>query len=135
MAESTANRHHALLVRLYDAARVSDWATILPMWDADVVLHEMDALPYGGTFEGIGPAGEVMANLVAGLDMSTLVVEYILADEEHAVAVVRIKLRGGFGEVRISEHWKFKNDKAVEARPFYWDPAAVAKAVEYAKSA
>ena len=133
MVQSAGSRNHDLLVRLYDAATKSDWATILPMWDNDVVLHEMPGLPYGGTFHGIAPAGEVMANLGAGLVMSTLVVEYILADEERAVAVVRVGLQGGLGEVRISEHWKFRNGKAVEVRPFYWDPEAVTKAIESAK--
>lgn len=102
------------------------------MWDDNIVLHEMERLPYSGTFEGIGPAGEVLANLDAGLDMSTLHVDYILTYDEHVVAVVRVHLQGGLGEIRISEHWKFKDGKAIEVRPFYWDPAAVAKAVEYA---
>jgi len=133
IVQSPSSRNHDLLVRLYDAARHSDWATILPMWDDNVVLHEMPGLPYGGTFEGIASAGEVMANLGAGLDMSTLVVEYILADEERAVAMIRVGLHGGLGEIRVSEHWKFRNGKAVEVRPFYWDPEAVTEAVASTK--
>jgi ketosteroid isomerase-like protein len=54
-------------------------------------------------------------------------VEYLLADEEHAVAHVHVRLSGGL-QARISEHWTIRDGRVVELRPFYWDPGAITAA-------
>lgn len=121
-----------LLASIYDSARSGDWEVLLGLFDPGVVLYESEALPVGGTYRGIDEVGAVLARLSTVLDGGSLEVEYICADEHHAVASLRVRFADGSGETRISEHVTIRDGVAVELRPFYWDTDAVNAAIERA---
>jgi ketosteroid isomerase-like protein len=127
-------QNQQLLASIYESARVGDWAALLARFDPGVVLHESTALPVGGTYRGIDAVGEVLGTLSMVLDGSSLEVEYVCADEHHAVASLRVRFADGRGETRLSEHITIRDGLAVEIRPFYWDTDAINAAIARANT-
>ena len=123
-----------LLDSMYGAARVDDWVTLLALFHPDVVLHESSALPVGGTYRGMEAVGPVLGRLGAILDGRSLEVEYVCADEHHAVASLRVRFADGSGETRLSEHVTIRDGMVVEIRPFFWDTNAVVDALRRANA-
>jgi ketosteroid isomerase-like protein len=110
----------------------ADFAELAPFFAADVVLHQADALPYGGTWQG--HAG-MEAFFTA---MSTAWASFTLLDQEFVesgdVVVVRTHVRataratGREVEFPILQLVRVAGGRITEVRPFYWDTAAIAAA-------
>jgi ketosteroid isomerase-like protein len=127
MSEATAARTLELVEGIYASVKREDWDGLLSVFDPDVVMFESEALPYAGTYRGLDEVSAALGAVSQGMDLGSLQVEYVLADEEHAVGHIRVKLSGGI-EVRISEHWTIRDGRVVELRPFYWDPSTITAA-------
>jgi ketosteroid isomerase-like protein len=127
MSEVTAAGTLELVEGIYAAVKRQDWDSLLSAFDPDIVMFESEALPYAGTYRGLDEVSAALATVSQGMDLDSLEVEYVLADEEHAVGHIRVTLSGGL-EVRISEHWTIRDGKVVELRPFYWDPSTITAA-------
>jgi ketosteroid isomerase-like protein len=101
---------------------------MLDLFDPDVVVHEPESLPYGGTYRGrdefLAAMGGMMATHVDGKRVR---LDKVVADDEQVVARWRYPWRldesHEFVEVEVNEWLTFRNGKIVEARPFYWDTA------------
>ena len=99
----------------------------------DCVLHEADVLPYGGVYRGRNLMKETLAGVMAGFDEFECEIRNYLAGGDEVVVHLNISGVGRQSRKPFSlplmELWRFENGKAVELRPFLFDPTALAEAL------
>ncbi len=110
----------------------ASFAPLAPYFAPDVVLHQADALPYGGTWRGHTGMERFF------LAMSTAWRSFAMLEQEfHAtgdVVVVRTRVRatarptGQVLEFPILQTVRVVDGRISEVWPFYWDTAAIAAA-------
>ncbi|MEI5101455.1 nuclear transport factor 2 family protein [Streptomyces sp. PmtG] len=115
----------------------ASFATLAPSFAPDVVLHQADALPYGGTWRG----HEGLERFF--LAMSDTWAEFAIAEQEFVAdggpgpsgtAVVRSDIRarsratGRALAFPILQTVRVESGRIAEVHPFYWDTAAIAAA-------
>ena len=110
---------------LYDAAMRGDAVAMFGLLDEDFVCHESPSLPYGRTYRGHQGLQELLTPLTQYLVFEELKVDYLIADGERVVAMVRLPVRSTGIETLVSEHNLVRNGKVVEQRVFFFEPTAV----------
>jgi ketosteroid isomerase-like protein len=80
----------ALMARIYKAAAAGDYEDVLGCVSADIVITEPGFLPYGGVYRGIDRMREAIGKLAQLLDVSKMVVDRLVADEDRVIGIVRI---------------------------------------------
>jgi ketosteroid isomerase-like protein len=110
----------------------ASFAPLAPFFAPDVVLHQADALPYGGTWRGhAGMERFFVAMSSAWESFEMLEQEFLPAGD---VVVVRTQVRatgratGRRLEFPILQTVRVAEGRIAEIWPFYWDTAAVADA-------
>ncbi|MER7397710.1 nuclear transport factor 2 family protein [Streptomyces sp. NPDC000151] len=107
---------------------------LAPYFSPDVVLHQADSLPYGGTWrghDGMARFFVAMSRAWAAFDM---VEQEFLDTGESGTAVVLTQVRataratGRELVFPILQTLRVEAGRIAEVRPFYWDTAAVAAA-------
>ncbi|MFF0726083.1 nuclear transport factor 2 family protein [Streptomyces sp. NPDC004134] len=105
---------------------------LAPFFAPDVVLHQADALPYGGTWRGHDGMTRfflAMGRAWAAFDM---VEQEFLATGETAVVLTQVRARaratGRELAFPILQTLTVKRGQISEVRPFYWDTRAIADA-------
>jgi len=95
----------------------------------DVVMHQADALPYGGRWtgpEGIEAFMSAMSEAWTALEFTE---QHLAADGPVAVArsrgVLRARATGRELETWVMQWFTFDDGRIAEIRPFYLDTAAV----------
>ena len=125
MSDSDASR--AIVAGAYNAMVAGDFKAFLGVLDPEIVVSEPACLPYGGTFTGIKEVLGMLGQAGPYLDSGKTQVDYVIADGDRAVALLRIPLRDGSGEATIAEHWLLRDGKAVELSVYWSDPSVVAQ--------
>jgi ketosteroid isomerase-like protein len=112
----------------------ASFETLAPFFAPDVVLHQAEALPYGGTWRGhAGMERFFVAMSAAWESFAMLEQEFHPAGD---VVVVRTQVRataratGRALEFPILQTVCVSDGRIVEVWPFYWDTAAIADACE-----
>jgi ketosteroid isomerase-like protein len=126
MATTTQNKQ--IISDAYEAMAAGDVKGFLGVLDETIEVREPDALPYGGTYRGIGELLGMFAKAGPVLDSSKMHVEQLVADDDTVVALLRIPLRSGTGEALLSEHWRLKDGKATHLQVFWFDTRLAAAA-------
>ncbi|NGO76537.1 nuclear transport factor 2 family protein [Streptomyces sp. YC504] len=105
---------------------------LAPFFAPDVVLHQADALPYGGTWrghEGMEAFFLAMSQVWESFDMAE---QEFLATGETAVVLTQVHAcaRATARDLAfpILQTIKVKDGRISEVRPFYWDTEAIAVA-------
>ncbi|MFE5870313.1 nuclear transport factor 2 family protein [Streptomyces roseifaciens] len=105
---------------------------LAPYFAPDVVLHQADALPYGGTWRGHRGIEDNMLAMAATWELFDFAEQEFLAIGETTVVrtLVRARARATGRELTfpILQTITFKDGRIAEVRPFYWDTRAVADA-------
>ncbi|WP_431044758.1 nuclear transport factor 2 family protein [Streptomyces sp. P1-3] len=108
------------------------FALLAPFFAPDVVLHQADALPYGGTWRGHAGMERfflMMSQVWESFDMAE---QEFLATGETAVVLTRIHARaratGRELTFPILQTIKVMDGRITKVHPFYWDTAAIADA-------
>jgi ketosteroid isomerase-like protein len=111
----------------------ASFATLAPFFAPDVVLHQAETLPYGGTWRGHGGMERFF------VAMSTVWESFVMLEQEFhpagEVVVVRTQVRamaratGRELEFPILQTVHVADGRIVEVWPFYWDTAEIAAAV------
>ncbi|MES4905883.1 MULTISPECIES: nuclear transport factor 2 family protein [unclassified Streptomyces] len=105
---------------------------LAPFFAPDVVLHQADALPYGGTWRGHAGMERFFVEMSRTWDVFDMVEQEFLATGETAVVFtqVRARTRASGRELAfpILQTVAFKDGRIAEVHPFYWDTAAIAAA-------
>jgi ketosteroid isomerase-like protein len=96
----------------------------------DCELHEAAALPYGGVYRGRETMKDALAGVMAGFDEFRCEIRNYLAGGDEVVVHLHL---AGVGRVSrkpfsvpVMELWRFRGDRAIELRPFLFDPLAIA---------
>jgi ketosteroid isomerase-like protein len=105
---------------------------LAPFFAPDVVLHQAEALPYGGTWRGHDGMERfflAMSDTWAAFD---LVDQKFLATDGPAVVLTQVHARaratGLELDFPILQIVEATNGRITDIRPFYWDTAAIANA-------
>ncbi|MEO3753148.1 nuclear transport factor 2 family protein [Streptomyces sp. B6B3] len=105
---------------------------LAPFFAVDVVLHQADGLPYGGTWRGhpgMTRFFSAMSQAWASFDM---VEQEFLATGETAVVLTQVRARaratGRELTFPILQTIRVRDGQIAEVRPFYWDTRAIADA-------
>lgn len=117
VAATETNRQ--LVSAMYDAAGRGDFAAFLSYIDADVVVDEPPFLPYGGTYRGHGELQSLLGRVSAILDVTSLRVERLIADDDHVIGLIRVPIVGSDSEVSLAEMSVIREGKVAEMRIFF----------------
>ncbi|NEB80441.1 nuclear transport factor 2 family protein [Streptomyces sp. SID14478] len=110
----------------------ASFCLLAPFFAPDVVLHQADALPYGGTWRGHQGMEEFFLAMSQVWESFDMVEQDFLATGETAVVLTQVRARarstGRELSFLILQTIRIKDEKIVEVRPFYWDTEAIASA-------
>lgn len=105
---------------------------LAPFFAADVVLHQAEGLPYGGTWrghEGMARFFHAMSQTWESFDMAD---QEILATGATAVVLTQVRARaratGRELAFPVLQTISIAEGRIAEVRPFYWDTAAIVAA-------
>ncbi|MFD3517171.1 nuclear transport factor 2 family protein [Streptomyces sp. NPDC058657] len=105
---------------------------LAPYFAPHVVLHQADALPYGGTWRGHEGMARFFLAMARAWETFDLLDQAFLATGGTAVVrtQVRARARASGRELRfpILQTITVEDGRITEVRPFYWDTAAIAAA-------
>ncbi|MBF6045239.1 nuclear transport factor 2 family protein [Streptomyces sp. NRRL B-1677] len=108
---------------------------LAPFFAHDVVLHQADALPYGGTWRGHSGMERfflAMSRTWASFDMAE---QKFLHTGETAVVLTDVRARARATGLELAfpilQNITVKDGRIAEVRPFYWDTAAIADATRH----
>jgi hypothetical protein len=119
---------HAALVRsAFDAYRAHDAEAFAACFTDDVVWHVPGTNRFAGRFDGIAAVRERLRRIEDAGIVFELEVHDVLANDDHAVALVRLHVRNGAGarydqeqvqvwhvrDGRCHEYWAMNQDQAV----------------------
>lgn len=111
---------------------VASFETLAPYFASDVVLHQAESLPYGGTWRGLDGMEQFFAAMSQAWEAFEMVEQHFLSTADTAVVLTWVHARAratgrelGFP---ILQTIRVVDGRIAEARPFYWDTAAVAAA-------
>ncbi|WP_327350774.1 nuclear transport factor 2 family protein [Streptomyces sp. NBC_01304] len=105
---------------------------LAPFFAPDVVLHQADALPYGGTWHGHEGMERFFLAMSHAWESFAMVEQQFLATGECTVVLTQVRARpratGRELTFPILQTIRVENGRISEVRPFYWDTAAIAAA-------
>lgn len=111
---------------------VASFDTLAPYFAPDVVLHQAEALPYGGTWRGHDGMTEFFLAMAATWAEFEMLEQRFLATGETSVVLTQVRARaratGQELTFPILQTVRIENGRIAEVRPFYWDTAAIAAA-------
>lgn len=141
MTDSSTTDSLAILTGMYTAEAEylaaggpgeAPFDVLAPFFAPDVVLHQADALPYGGTWRGHAGMERFFVEMSRTWEVFDMVEQEFLATGETAVVLtqVRARARASGRELAfpILQTVAFKDGRIAEVHPFYWDTAAIAAA-------
>jgi uncharacterized protein len=112
----------------------ASFETLAPFFAPDVVLHQADSLPYGGTWRGHAGMERFFVAMSAAWESFAMLEQEFHSEGD--VVVVRTQVRataratGRALEFPILQTVRVSDGRIVEVWPFYWDTAAIADACE-----
>ncbi len=105
---------------------------LAPFFSLDVVLHQADALPFGGVWRGHAGMEEFFLAMSRAWSSFDMVEQEFLATGETAVVLTQVRARaratGRELAFPILQTIRIEEGRIAEVRPFYWDTAAIADA-------
>jgi len=105
---------------------------LAPYFAPDVVLHQADALPYGGTWRGHDGMERFFLAMSRAWETFDMVDQRFLAADGPAVVLTQVRARaratGRELAFPILQTIDATGGRIREVRPFYWDTAAIADA-------
>jgi ketosteroid isomerase-like protein len=119
MSDSVTNKQ--IVRSAYEAMTAGDLRGFLAALDEHIEVREPDGLPHGGSYVGLGDLKQMFGKAAPVLDVANLELHELTAEEDRVVALLRIPLRDGEAKALISEHWRFRDGKAVSLQAFWFD--------------
>ncbi|MFC9297262.1 nuclear transport factor 2 family protein [Streptomyces sp. NPDC057011] len=102
--------------------------------DPQVVLHQAPGLPYAGDWRGPEGIERFMAVMGEAWRSIEFLDQHRMIDGPDVVVTSRVRFvaraTGRSLETRIVQLMTVRDGKITEIRPFYWDPPAVAAALQ-----
>lgn len=108
------------------------FAPLAPFFSPDVVLHQADALPYGGIWRGHKGLERFFAAMSDTWAVFDMVEQSFLSETSPLVVLTQVHVRarttGRELDFPILQTITVEDGRITEVRPFYWDTAAIAAA-------
>ncbi|NYI06841.1 nuclear transport factor 2 family protein [Allostreptomyces psammosilenae] len=105
---------------------------LAPFFSPDVVLHQADGLPYGGTWRGHAGMARFFLAMSHAWESFEMVRQEFLATGETAVVLTQVRARaratGRELAFPILQTITVEDGRIRSVRPFYWDTRAIAEA-------
>ncbi|WP_019873399.1 nuclear transport factor 2 family protein [Sporichthya polymorpha] len=118
---SVTETNRATVAAFYEAGIRGDLEALLAMMHDDVVVHEPSFLPYGGDYVGKGAFVDMFSVVVKYLDVSGLKVQYLVADGDRVLGIIRIPDLNTGQETLLAEESTLRDGKIASVRVFYFD--------------
>ncbi len=123
-----------IVEEMYAAGARNDFEGVMKCMDKDVVVIEPPYLPYGGTYKGIGEFQRLLGIITAYADLSTVRLQYAVAEGDRVMAVLNILDKGTGKDLHLAEQSTVRNGKVVEMKIFYFDAGSMIAAGLKSKS-
>lgn len=111
--------------KIYAAMFAGDMGTVKTFVDPDITIYEAESLPYGGSYRGANGVDRLSRLVYETWDDMEFRLEEVTAGGDRTVALMHFsakgKKTGKTFSFPIAEAWRFKDGKAIEWRPFYFD--------------
>jgi len=117
--DTEANR--ATVAAMYAAAQQGDLERFFAAMAPDLVVIEPSFLPYGGTYRGVEGLQTLMGEVTKILDMGALKVKRVIADGDHVLGFLTVRIVGTNSEVELLEYSIMRDGKVSEIRLFFHD--------------
>jgi uncharacterized protein len=111
----------------YEASARGDWGAFMKLGGIsdETEFHEAGSLPYGGTYRGEADIIRGATLMGRAWESFTFQVLGFCAGGDLVIAHVLIsgigRKTGKSFSMPVMEMWRFRDGKAIELRPFYWD--------------
>jgi ketosteroid isomerase-like protein len=110
----------------------ADFEPLAPFFAPDVVLHQAEALPYGGTWRGHEGMERFFVAMSRAWESFDMVEQRFLATEGTIVVLTHVHARaratGQELDFPILQTITVEDGHITEVHPFYWDTARIASA-------
>ncbi|MDT5339296.1 MAG: uncharacterized protein QOD90_4801 [Mycobacterium sp.] len=111
---------------------VASFATLAPYFAFDVVLHQADALPYGGIWRGHDGMEQFFVAMSQTWSEFEMVEQEFLSTTGTAVVLTQVHARARATnrelDFPILQTIRVVDGRITDVRPFYWDTAAITAA-------
>lgn len=127
----TANEMQAFVAGLYAATGAGDWDRAETMLTDDFFVTEADPLPFAGVYRGKGALRELYSTVMGLMDVAGLDIVETTVGKDHAVTILSFSFADpALAPAHLCELFRFRDGKACEIRPYYFDPAPIVAACE-----
>ena len=114
-------QNRQLMQAIYDAVSAGDLDGVLNRLADDVVIREPEFLPYGGVYRGKELFGELVGKIAKTYDMTQIKADYIVADGERVIGVLRMPDLATGEDVLMAEESVIRDGKVVQMTVFVHD--------------
>ena len=114
-------QNRQLMQAIYDAVSAGDLGGVLDRLADDVVIREPEFLPYGGVYRGKEHFGDVVGKIAKTYDMTQIRADYIVADGERVIGVLRMPDLATGEDVLVAEESIIRDGKVVQMTVFVHD--------------
>lgn len=117
----------------YDALQHGDMTTLLAIASDNIILEEATSLPYAGKYQGRVEWVKFAEKFQQVWENPTFIIENINESSEYVVGLTRLKAKSKVTakiiDMAIAEFFWIEHGKINRLLPFYWDTAAIVKAI------
>jgi hypothetical protein len=128
--------HRAIVEAFYAGGMRGDLASIRDQLAADFICSAPAYLPWGGDSHGRDAYLNVIVPQVGRfLDFGPFSYDSLTVQDDHAVALVNVGVKGTRERLKISEHWDFSAGLATRIWVAYFEPGPLLEAIERSRAA
>lgn len=124
-AAETVERNKAIVGAFYDGGVRGDIEGYGAHLHPEFVVEAPLYLPWGGAHGPETYLRTVLPQVGAALDFTRFRYESITAEDDRVIALIEVGVIGTDALIKISEHWKIKDGKAVSLWVAYYEPGAL----------
>ncbi len=111
---------------LYESTGVGDFDTAETMLTDDFFITEADTLPFAGVYRGKTALRELYTQVMAMMDVSALNRQITTTGKDTAVCLLSFEFADpALKPAHLAEVFRFRDGKACEIKPYYFDPAPI----------
>jgi ketosteroid isomerase-like protein len=114
---------------LYECTGVGDFDRAESMLTDDFFITEADSLPFAGVYRGKTALRELYTKVMGLMDVAGLNREVTTTDGDTAVCLLSFEFTDpALKPAQLAEVFRFRDGKACEIKPYYFDPATIVAA-------
>ncbi len=114
-----------------------NWQALAGFLDPEFVLYQAASLPYGGEWRGGEGFRKWLATMAESWQHFAVEASQVLIDGETVIIIAQVagasRANGQSLTVPVVEMMKLRDLRLLEVRPFYWDTAALSRALSGAQ--